>query len=73
MAWGEGSTDETSTMRPSAFETIFCATTSTSPSSRREAGFGIGGERDRGEVVARLDQRHAGEAGDRQLGGHSVR
>ena len=36
----------------------------------RDPGLGIGGERNRGEIVARLDQRHAAEAGDGQLGGH---
>ena len=36
----------------------------------RDPGLGIGGKRNRGEIVAHLDERHAAEAGDGQLGGH---
>ena len=51
-------------MRPSAFETIFCATTSTSPRARRDI---VARKRRRNEfdqVVARPDQGQALERDD---------
>ena len=53
-ASADGVTVSSDTTRPSAFETIFCVTTTTSPDSMPGAGFG--GLQDKGgEVVAFAD------------------
>ena len=57
-ACGDGSTSSSRTTRPSAFETAFWATTSTSASSKPPARSAASSEQ-RGEVVALLDLRDA--------------
>ena len=61
---GDGVTVSRSTMRPSAFETIFCVTTSTSPSSIATPVSRAGGDDHRRQVVAGVDLRYALEADD---------
>ena len=59
-ASADGVTVARSTMRPSAFETIFCATTTTSPAAQLRVA--QRGDDQRGEVVALMHHRHARHA-----------
>ena len=72
MARGPGVTVARSTVRPSALETIFWATTSTSRSAQRAVGAGEGGDDQVGKVVAGADHRQVRQGEELQLvrGGH---